>query len=87
MTELRLNPSAVTWREVDGEVLALDLGTSTYLGTNPSGAMLWRSLAAGSSRDRLVELLTSEFDVEASRAAADVDAFLRYLESQGLLAA
>ena len=87
MAELRLNPDAVSWREVDGEVLALDLGSSTYLATNPAGALLWLSLAEGASRDRLVELITEEFDVDGARAAEDVDAFLRHLESQGLLAA
>jgi Coenzyme PQQ synthesis protein D (PqqD) len=87
MTELRLNSTAVSWREVDGEVLALDLGSSTYLGTNPTGALLWKALAEGTSRDRLVELLTAEFDVDEGRAAADVDGFLRHLDAQGLLAA
>jgi coenzyme PQQ synthesis protein D (PqqD) len=86
VTQLRLNPGAVSWREVDGEVLALDLRRSTYLATNPAGAVLWKSLAAGTSREGLIERLTEEFDVDESRAAADVDDFLGWLVSQGLLA-
>lgn len=87
MTELRLNTDAVSWREVDGEVLALDLAASRYLGTNPTGAVLWKLLAAGTSRQRLIESLVDEFDVDVGRAASDVDAFLRNLAEQGLLAA
>lgn len=87
MTQLRLNPDAVSWREVDGEILALDLASSTYIGTNPAGALLWKSLVDGTSRDALIDLLTREFDVDAVRAAADVDAFLDTLVTQGLLAA
>jgi hypothetical protein len=82
-----LNPDAVSWRDVDGEILALDLGASAYLGTNATGALLWKSLAGGTSRGRLIELLTEEFEVDESRAAADVDEFLRGLAAQGLLAA
>jgi Coenzyme PQQ synthesis protein D (PqqD) len=87
MTHVRLNPSAVSWREVDGEILALDLVSSTYLATNPAGALLWKPLVDGTSRDALIELLTAEFEVDAERAAADVDAFLKMLATQGLLAA
>jgi hypothetical protein len=87
MTQLRLNPDAVSWREVDGEVLALGHASSTYLSTRGTGALLWKALAIGSSRDELVELLVGRFDVEPARAAADVDAFLAALAAQGLLAA
>jgi hypothetical protein len=85
MTELTLNSDVLSWREVDGEILALDLGGSRYLGTNPAGALLWKALAAGSTREALVDALVGEFAVGRERAAADVDAFLRDLAAQGLL--
>jgi hypothetical protein len=87
MTDIRLNASAVVWRQVDGEILALDMGASRYLGTNPTGALLWQALAEGTSRDRLVELLRSRFEIDEHRAGADVDAFLGELQAHGLLAA
>ena len=87
MTVLRLNADAVSWREVDGEVIALGHESSEYLATNASGAVLWKSLAEGTSRDALVALLVGDFEVDETRAGADVDAFLASLAAQGLLAA
>jgi len=87
MTEIRLNSEAVSWREIDGEVIALGHESSSYLATNATGALLWKSLAAGTSREALVALLVADFGVEEGRAGTDVDAFLNSLSAQGLLAA
>jgi len=87
MAEIRLNSNAVSWREVDGEVIALGYESSSYLATNASGALLWKSLAEGTSREALIALLVDDYDVEETHAQADVDAFLNSLAAQGLLAA
>ena len=84
---LRLRPDAVAWREVDGEVIALGLETSTYLGANTAGSLLWKRLAEGTTRAALVGELVSTFGLEASHAEADVDVFLDDLRSRGLLQA
>ena len=42
MTVIRLNADAVSWREVDGEVIALGRESSEYLATNTSGAVVWK---------------------------------------------
>ena len=84
---LRLRPDAVAWREVDGEVIALGLESSAYFGTNSSGSLLWKRLAEGTTRAELVGELVAAFDLEPSRAEADVDAFLDDLRKRGLLQA
>lgn len=86
MKQLRLNPDAVAWQEIDGEVLALAYTSSTYLSTNGSGVRLWKALAAGASRERLIDDLVGAFGIDDDQAAADVDGFLRALEAEGLLA-
>ena len=82
---LRLRPDAVAWREIDGEVVALGLESSTYFGTNSSGTVLWRRLAEGTTRAELVGDLVTTFDLEQAHAEADVDAFLADLRTRGLL--
>lgn len=86
MTELRLNEATVSWREVDGEIIALQLDSSEYLSTNGTGAILWKSLARGTSRDELISIIVGEFGIDPEKAAADTDAFLAALAAQGLLA-
>lgn len=82
---LRLKPDAVRWREIDSEVIAVDLVGSTYLSTNESGMYLWRRLAEGASREELADELAARFSIGAERARGDVDAFLAALAERGLL--
>jgi hypothetical protein len=83
---LRLNPQAVEWRAVEGEVVALDLNRSTYLGVNPSGSVLWEEIARGATRDQLVQRLVDTFEIGEEAARADVDAFVEDLLRRGLAA-
>ena len=68
MENLRLNTDAVSWREVDGEVIALRHASSEYLSTNGTGTIVWKALVPGASRPELVALLVAEFGIEADRA-------------------
>ena len=82
---LKLRESAVAWREVDGEAMLLDLRTSTYLATNVSGAVLWRRLAEGTTRDELIQALVDGYAIGQDQAAADVDAFLADCHARELI--
>jgi hypothetical protein len=81
---LRLRPG-VEWQRVDDEVVALDLGSSAYLGVNDSGAVLWPLVAGGTTEQSLVDALTARFPVDAQRARADVGAFVDQLRSYRLV--
>lgn len=82
---IRLREEALEWREVEGEIVALDLRAQTYLAINRSGAAIWAMLAAGSTFDGLVSKLMERFDVDRQSAAVDVNAFLDELEEHDLL--
>ena len=73
------------WREVEGEVVAVDLRTSEYLAVNRSGAVIWQALADGATPGELAERLVAAFDVGRAVAARDVDEFLAILDARGLL--
>ena len=85
MTTLRLRADAVRWREIDREVVAVDLGRSAYVSTNPSGTLLWRRLAGGATKDQLVDELVRSFEIEPEQAAEDVARFLHELDARNLL--
>lgn len=82
---MRLRDADLDWREVEGELVALDLRESRYLAVNRTGQVLWAALADGATRDQLVERLVEAFGIEHARASADVDAFTTELESRDLL--
>jgi len=82
---LRLRRDALDWLTVDKEVVVLDGKKDLYLGTNPSGAMLWRELSTGTTRTELVQLLLDAFDIDHETATRDTDAFLAALSERDLL--
>ena len=82
---IRLRPDGVFWREVDGEVVALDADASRYFAANPSAAALWKRLSDGATEADLADALCERFKVSRDVAEADVSAFLEQLSSRGLL--
>jgi hypothetical protein len=82
---VRIRADVLEWREVEGEIVALDLRNNTYLAVNRTGAAIWPELVSGAEREELVWQLAQTFDVSADRAAADLDAFLAELADQDLL--
>jgi len=82
---LRLRKEALDWLTVDKEVVVLDGEKDLYLGTNPSGAMLWRALSTGTTRTELVQLLVDAFEIDHETAIRDTEAFLAALGERNLL--
>lgn len=82
---MRLRTDGVSWREIDGETVILDLSSSTYLKTNESGSTLLRLLAEDRSADELADGLVDAFGIPADRARADTEAFVRMLRERNLL--
>ena len=84
--DLRLRDNDLHWREIDGEVIALEGRGSTYIAANGAGTLLWRALAAGCTREELAEELVRAYGIDQARATADADQFIAALADQGLLA-
>lgn len=82
---LRLRSGAAEWREVDGEVIALDRDAAEYLSGNVTATIIWRALAEGTTRAGLISSLSERFEIDEIRAAADVDAFLQELRARDLM--
>jgi hypothetical protein len=83
---LKLRDSDLHWREIDGEIIALEARGSTYVAANGSGTLLWRALSAGTTRSALADELVRAYGIARGQAEADTDRFLAQLEAQGLLA-
>jgi hypothetical protein len=85
MTTLKLRDTDLHWREIDGEIIALEARGSTYVAANGAGTLLWRSLAAGTTPDALADELVRAYGIDPERAAADAGAFVAQLRERGLL--
>lgn len=82
---LQIDQRAVAWREVEGQIVALDLDDDMYLAVNEAGAVLWPLLVEGADRPELVDALTDTFDIDRERASQDVERFVADLQARGLL--
>jgi hypothetical protein len=85
MNVLKLRGQGVAWTDVDGEIVALDEDAAVYLAANAAGALLWRELVEGATRDTLAAKLAHEYDIPLERAEADTDAFLATLREHALI--
>lgn len=83
---MRIRTEEVTWQEIDGELVILDLQTSAYLTTNVAGAILARRLVDECSLEDLAGVLISEFGIDGETARADARSFVDQLREKELLA-
>ncbi len=82
----RLRAEQLDWRQIDEEIVILDGARAEYLTLNRSGAVLWRRLALGATREELASALLDVYeDLDPASAGGDADAFLSRLASLGLL--
>jgi hypothetical protein len=82
---LRLRAEGLEWRELDGEVVALDVERYEYFGLNRSGSVLWQAVSGGSSRSALIDLIVERYGLDEATAGGHVDAFVADLGRRGLL--
>lgn len=82
---MRLREDGVTWQEIDGELVILDLDSSTYLTTNASGAFTAKLLQEDRTADDLADALVAEYAIPAHVARRDAGAFVDALRDRGLL--
>lgn len=83
---MRLRTQNVTWQEIDGELVILDLARSTYLTTNATGAFLTKLLVDETTEAELARALGAQYDLTPDDALADVREFLGTLTELELLA-
>jgi len=82
---VRLRTDGLTWQEIDGELVILDLNSSAYLTTNPAGATLAKLLTEERTVDELAQALVDEFDIDLAQARQDTDDFVSQLAEKNLL--
>jgi len=75
----------VVYRELNGEIVLLHLGTDNIYALNETGARFWELLAAGSDRTAIRAQLLQEFAVEPAELDVEIDALVAELARAGLV--
>ena len=82
---MKLRSEGLTWQEIDGELVILDLKNSVYLTTNTAGAALAKLLTDERTIDELSDALVDRFGIEDDVARRDTEAFVKQLRDKRLL--
>lgn len=70
--------------DLSGETVILSMRDGVYYGLDAVGSFVWRLLAEPTPFAAVVAAVVAHFEVEESRAAGDLSALLRDLETHGL---
>jgi hypothetical protein len=71
---------------VEDETVLLDLDSGLYFALNEVGARVWELCDGTRDVDTIVEVVTAEYDAEATAVRADVIELLEQLAAERLLA-
>lgn len=83
--QLRLRRDEVAWSDLGGEIVILDMRSSTYFAVRNTAASLVTELIEGATEPALVNRLVALYPVSPDVAGADVRDFLAELTSRDLL--
>lgn len=83
-TRFRAVPDAVCC-EFDDGLAILNLQSNIYFSLNEVGAFVWGVIQTPRRLSEICEEVGAEFDVDAGRCAADVDALVESMTSHGLV--
>ena len=78
-------PPQVMSRLVGDETVLLDLASGMYFGLDGVGRRIWECLAEGKSLGETAAVIAAEYEVDETRAQADLVAFASDLVQRGLL--
>lgn len=80
-----LVPEHVSAREVEGELVILDLESGNFHVARGVGPRVWDMLAQGRSIDHVVGEVASRYGEDEARVRGDVVSFVEALVSKGIL--
>ena len=65
--------SDVVWRDLDGEVVILNLATGNYYGLEGAANQMWQLLVEHGSTEKVVDIMAREYDVDAAELTRDLE--------------
>jgi len=75
----------ITWDEIDGELLIINVETGYYFSLDGVGSLIWSMLAEGVGESDMVARIMSEYQVEESTAREDLEELVDALVAEELI--
>ena len=78
-------PDHITWKNLEGATVLLDLSNSNYFTLNETATFLWRQIVDGKSEKEIQDSLMRDFDCDEQQASADLQESLDFLLHEELV--
>ena len=78
-------PDGVLSRDLQGEVVILDLKTGVYFGLDPVGTRIWHLLQEHQSLQKVLDSLVEEYEVTEAQCMEDLISFVAQIRERGLV--
>jgi len=82
---VRPNTQDVAAKVLDGEAIMINLTLGTYYSLDRVGTVVWELIERGHSLKRVVEAVTSRFDVSPETAGADLQRLVGEMLEEGIV--
>ncbi len=83
-SRVRINDD-VLFRELEGELVLLNLKTGVYFGLDPVGTRIWHLIREHRSLEKVLDSLVEEHDVTEAQCARDLLSFVAMMQDKGLV--
>ena len=80
-----ITPRHVTFQELDGEAVLLNLQNEMYYGLDEVGTRMWMLLTTSDSVQAAMEAMLEEFDVTPEKLEQDMTKMINDLQTNGLV--
>lgn len=75
----------ISWRDINGELVALNVKSGEYFIFNEIGRMVWLAIAGGQDSSETVKKVIDEYEVNEQDASRDVEVFVKALEERSIV--
>lgn len=78
-------PDGIVHRDLQGELVLLNLNTGVYFGLDHVGTKIWHLLQEGRSLRSVLDILVKEYDVAETKCREDLLALVTQMREKGLV--
>ena len=75
----------VIFRDLDDEMIIMDMNSGKYFGLNETGARIWSLLNENQKIKDIIEKLSDEYDITKEQCEKEVKKFISTLLEKGLI--
>ena len=83
--KVKILESDVVWRDLDGEIVILNLATGHYYGLEGTANRMWPLLVEHGATEKVVEAMQAEYDVDAAELERDIAGLVQELALRSLV--